>query len=175
MNKKYLIAIVLPTPVINEVEEIKNQLFKLYNLKGALRSPAHITLHRPFEWKETNELKLIESLKTFTFKNIFTINLKNYNFFEPRVIFINVEKNETLVDLHKHLKLFAQNQLKLLNEINDLRGFKPHVTIAFRDLKKPLFYKLQNEFESKKYSNSFNYLGFSLLKFDKKWEVLHNF
>ena len=175
VNKKYFIAIVLPPPVIDEVEELKNELFTNYNLKGGLGSPAHITLHRPFEWKEINELKLIETLKIFSFKNTFAIHLKNYNFFEPRVMYIDVEKNESLTELQTQLKLFAQQKLKLLNEVNDLRGFKPHVTIAFRDLKKPLFYELQTQFKNKEYSNSFNYGGFSLLKFDKKWEVIHNF
>jgi 2'-5' RNA ligase len=175
VNKKYFIAIVLPSPLLNEVEAIKYQFYSEYNLKGALRSPAHITLHRPFEWKEVKEHELIKSLKNFSFQKPFSINLKNYNFFEPRVIYIDVSKNEDLFELHKQLKIFAQKELKLFNEVNDARGFKPHITIAFRDLKKPLFYALKTEFETKEFSNSFNYNGISLLKFEKKWEVIHDF
>ena len=169
VNKKYFIAIIIPSPIFDEIEAIKHQLFKGFGLKGALRSPAHITLHRPFEWKEEKEEKLIEDLKKFSYKKSFCIALKNYNFFEPRVIYVDVLKNETLVELHKHLKLFAQKELNLLNEANDLRGFAPHITIALRDLKKTLFYELKKQFEGKEYFGSFNYNGFSLLKFEKKW------
>ncbi len=172
LNKKYFIAIILPQPILNEVEAIKNDLFTRYNLRGALLSPGHITLHRPFVWKEEKEALLIETLKTFAFKPQFSIALKNYNFFEPRVIYIDVVKNEILNELYQKLKIFSQNKLKLLNEINDLRGFYPHVTIAFRDLKKPLFYELQTQFITKSFINSFNCKGFSILKFEKKWEEL---
>jgi len=172
MIKKYFIAIVLPTAILNEVEEIKNKLYRDYNLKGALRSPAHITLHRPFEWKEEKESILTETLQKFVFKPEFTIELKNYNFFEPRVIFIDVLKSEILQDLHKQLTLFAKKELKLVNEANDLRGFYPHITVAFRDLKRPLFYELKHQFGALKFDSFFNYNGFSILKFNKKWEEL---
>lgn len=172
LYKKYFIAIILPQPILSEIEAIKTNLFTNYNLKGALLSPAHITLHRPFVWKEEKETLLLETLKTFAFKPQFSIALKNYNFFEPRVVYIDVVQNEILNDLQLQFKIFAQNKLKLLNEVNDLRGFYPHVTIAFRDLKKPLFYELQNQFKTKEYSNAFNYKGFSILKFEKRWEEL---
>lgn len=175
MNKKYFIAIVLPEPILSDIESIKTELYHIHNLRGALRSPAHITLHRPFEWKEKNEEALIRKLSEFKFEKQFLILLKKYGFFEPRVVFINVLNVERLIELHTELKHFCQKNLKLLNEVNDLRGFHPHVTIAFRDLKKLLFYELKKELENKDYANSFNYKGFSLLKFEKKWEVIHNF
>lgn len=175
MNKKYFLAIVIPPPVLEEIELTKLQLFNQHKIKGALRSPAHITLHRPFEWKEKNEEILINHLSDFKFEKQFIIQLKNYSFFEPRVVFIDVPNNQSLTELHVELKHFCQKKLKLLNEVNDLRGFHPHITVAFRDLKKPTFYTLKKEFENKEYSNSFNYSGFSLLKFEKTWEVIHNF
>ncbi|MDX2173099.1 MAG: RNA 2',3'-cyclic phosphodiesterase [Bacteroidota bacterium] len=175
MNKKYFIAIIPPSPIINEIEDMKKKIVLLHNTKGALRSPAHITLHRPFEWKEKNEEILINQLSQFKSEKPFLIPLKNFGFFEPRVVFINVPNSKGLTELYTELKHFCQKKLKLLNEVNDLRGFHPHITIAFRDLKKPLFYELKKEFESKEYNNSFNYSGFSLLKFEKTWEVMHNF
>lgn len=170
--KKYFIAIVLPEPLLTDVESIKQSLFQEHKLKGALRSPAHITLHRPFEWKEEKEGLLIATLKSFKFDKTFNINLRNFYFFEPRVIYVDVLQNVVLQELHQQFKKFAQKELKLLNEVNDLRGFHPHVTIAFRDLKKPKFYELQKEFERKTFEANFNYKGFSLLKLEKKWEVV---
>lgn len=171
--KKYFIAIVLPPPVFEEAEKIKHELYTKHHLKGALRSPAHITLHRPFEWKEEKEKLLLETLNTFKFyqKNI-AIELTNFAFFEPRVIYIDVLPNTILVDLHKALKTFAKTKLGLLNEVNDLRGFHPHVTVAFRDLKKRTFYELKEEFAQKQFRASFNCNQISVLKLSTKWEVL---
>lgn len=173
MYKKYFIAIVLPPPVFEEAEKIKHELYLIHHLKGALRSPAHITLHRPFEWKEEKENLLLETLNTFKFddKNI-SIELTNFAFFEPRVIYIDVLPNETLYGLQIALKTFAKTKLGLLNEVNDMRGFHPHVTIAFRDLKKRMFYELKEEFAQKQFSASFICNQISVLKLSNKWEVL---
>jgi 2'-5' RNA ligase len=170
--KKYFIAIVIPPPLFGEIENIKEDLFRRYGLKGALRSPAHITLHRPFEWKEEKEGELIARLREFRFNASFQVSLHDFAFFEPRVIYVDVKQNGHLFELHDRLKRFAANKLGLLNELNDLRGFHPHVTVAFRDLKKPRFYELKPEFEKKQLQGSFEYKGFSLLKLEKKWEEL---
>jgi 2'-5' RNA ligase len=174
-SKKYFIAIVLPPPVLQVAEAIKLELFEKYGLKAALRSPAHITLHRPFEWKENKEEKLIATLQEFSLPKSFEICLRNFSFFEPRVLFMDVVKNETLDGLHDRLKRFAQRELQLFNEVEDLRGFHPHVTLAFRDLKKPLFYRVQDEFRDKNLEACFNCGKISLLKLGEKWEILHDF
>ena len=160
----------MPEPIQSEIEAFKTKLFAEFNLKGALRSPAHITLHRPFEWKEEKEEILIKTLKNFDFKNEFLIELKNFSCFTPRVIYVDVVKNEFLFELHKKLKYYAQENFKLYNEVGDMRGFHPHVTIAFRDLKKNKFDEVWNTFKEKLFKADFAYAGFSLLKLEAKWE-----
>lgn len=170
--KKYFIAIVIPEPFLSQIEGIKNDLHEIHGLRGALRSPAHITLHRPFEWKEEKEPELIQKISSFRFPVSFPLELKDFAFFEPRVIFVNVVKNDALYQLHDALTAFAKKELRLFNESDDLRGFHPHVTVAFRDLKKPKFYELKSAFESKSFAGTFNYSGFSILKLEKKWEEI---
>lgn len=170
--KKYFLAIVIPSPLFDKAEGVKQQLFTEHNLKGALRSPAHITLHRPFEWKEEKENELIEKLVAFKFDKTFEIMLNNFSFFEPRVIYVDVVANEALNALHDALKKYAKKELKLFNEFDDLRGFHPHITVASRDLKKAKFYELQPEFRNKELKGAFNYNGFSLLKLEKKWDII---
>lgn len=172
---KYFIAIVLPEPVQGIIEGVKQDLFKHHNLKGALRSPAHITLHRPFELKEEKENLLIDKLNQFRFGTGFDIGLRNFGFFEPRVIYADVLSNTELKLLHEQLVRFAKKELLLFNEADDLRGFHPHVTVAFRDLKKPLFYELRKRFLNEKLEENFQCKNFSLLKLKAKWEVLHKF
>jgi len=175
LNNKYFIAILLPEPILGQVESYKQELLKQFNLRGALRSPAHITLHRPFEWKQEKENVLIETLQKFSFNFKFEIELHNFNCFAPRVIYVDVLKNEKLEELHTNLKYFAQNNLNLLNEVEDMRGFHPHVTIAFRDLRKNKFEKVWTQFKEKKYEAKFEFTGFSLLKLNSKWEEINFF
>ncbi len=174
-TKKYFIAIILPPPYFEQVEEIKQELLTRFGLKGALRSPSHLTLHRPFEWEEKKEEQLIERLQRFQQSSPFELNFADFGFFEPRVIYAALQAQPRLFDLHHALTQFAKRELRLFNEAEDLRGFHPHVTIAFRDLKKPLFYSLREEFEGRKLSGCFEYSGFSLLKLEKTWQVLRDF
>jgi 2'-5' RNA ligase len=174
-TKKYFIAIVIPEPLYSEIESIKQELFQQHGLKGALRSPCHITLHRPFEWKEEREEELISKISDFRFDTSFTIKLNDFAFFEPRVIFVDVVKTEELSELHTLLKNHCKKNLHLFNEVDDMRGFHPHITVAFRDLKKPVFYQLKEKFEKRTISGEFEFTGFSLLKLEKRWEELQTF
>ena len=173
--RKYFIAIVIPSPFLEKIETVKDELFREHHLKGALRSPAHITLHRPFEWKEEKETQLIDALKSFIHTSSFEIKMEGFECFEPRVIYVNVLQNDTLDLLQRKLTALAKRQLQLFNQAEDERGFHPHVTVAFRDLKKPKFYELWPEFKTKEFTGAFEYKGFSLLRLEKKWEEIYFF
>src|ERR1700744_3366722 len=101
--QKYFIAIVIPEPLQSEIMSLKSFVKETFNSKGALRSPAHITLHMPFEWKEEKEDILISTLHEFSFKEQVKITLQNFSCFEPRVIFIDVIKNDALTQLQNKL------------------------------------------------------------------------
>lgn len=165
----------MPEPIQSEIEALKQELFEQFGLKGALRSPSHITLHRPFEWKEEKESVLIDTLQKFETGPAFKLELKNFNCFSPRVIYVDVLKNEFLVELHKRLKYYAQENLKLLNEVEDMRGFHPHATIAFRDLRKNKFEEVWMRFKERTYQANFEVNGFSLLRLESKWEEIYFF
>ena len=172
---KYFLAIVLPEPAQAAFESIKQSLYQQYGLKGALRSPAHITLHMPFEWPEHKLDKLIAAFEAFEHPQPFEIEISDFGFFEPRVVFGNVILTENLEKLQKNVVFIAKTKCGLLNEAENRRGFHPHVTVAFRDLKKPLFYTLKKEFESKQLAFQFQYTGFSLMKLEDKWVEFRKF
>jgi 2'-5' RNA ligase len=168
---KYFIAIIIPEPFFSEIEEMKAELFGTEGLKGALRSPAHITLHRPFEWREEKEVLLINGLRKFRFERQVEIALHGFDFFAPRVLFVSVEKNETLDELHQELKMFCARTLNLFNERDDMRAFHPHVTIASRDLRRK-FEQLRVRFAKMKYEAKFKAEKIALLKLREKWQVI---
>lgn len=176
MLQKYFIAIVPPEPVLQNITDIKKSIYNNYGTKGALRSPAHITLHMPFSWDEEKEEKLISVLQTLHQPSSFSIQLNGFSCFEPRVLFINVEDNQSLQALQTKLVQLCKQKLQLFNQADDLRGFHPHVTVAFRDLKKPVFYKLWEEYQQKPFKTMFQCSSFCLMKqVEDKWEVYKTF
>lgn len=176
MLQKYFISIVPSEPLLSEIKDIKQSIFDKYQSKGALRSPAHITLHMPFSFEESKEDKLIYCLKEFQYNTTFPIFLNNYDCFEPRVVFINIEEQLELFNLQKQLVNHVKRHLNLFNQSDDMRGFHPHITIAFRDLKKPIFYKAWEEYKTKSFSGNFICNSISLLKHQKdEWVVLKEF
>ena len=138
----YFIALVPDEPLQAQLMEWKEWVYKETGSKGALRSPAHITLHMPFKWKQKKEVLLLSSLEVLA-KNSsgFEVSLKNFNCFEPRVVYIDVEKSAELTNIKNEVLSLSRKTLKL-DIPKDLRGFNPHITIGFRDLKKPDFYKV---------------------------------
>lgn len=174
----YFIAIIPPEPVYSKALQLKHYFKEYYNSRAALNSPPHITLHMPFKWKENKEEVLIESLERFVApRKSFEVKLKNFSGFEPRVIFIDVDKNEILDSLQKQLKRFCKMKLNLFNADYKELAFHPHVTLAFRDLKKPEFYMAWEEFKEKKFEATFQVNTVTLLKHDgevwKEFKTYH--
>lgn len=176
MLQKYFIAIVPPEPVLSSIQEVKQRIFDEYGTKGALRSPGHITLHMPFSWEEEKEEKLIAELSAFKYHHSFNIQLKGYDCFEPRVVFINVLENAPLATLQQSLVKHVKQKLQLFNQSDDRRGFHPHVTVAFRDLKKPVFYKLWERYQNESFEAEFESSSLCLLKHNnQRWDVYREF
>jgi len=169
----YFIAIIPPEPIYEEVLALKHHFKNKYNSKAALNSPPHITLHMPFKWKESKEAALIAGLEEFSAsKASFAIRLNNFSTFEPRVIFIDVIKDENLESLQKQLKRFCKVEFNLFNADYKEFAHHPHLTLAFRDLKKPAFYKAWEEFNEKKFEAKFGVSSIAVLKHDgKEWKV----
>lgn len=175
MKEKYFIAIILPQLYLDQIEKIKFNLFEKFGLKGALRSPPHITLHRPFEWKVDKEIELFKAVETFEKPKDFTIEVNGINSFETRVIYADVKQTTVLSNYQKELVWHLQKQLKITNEQHNGYGFKPHVTLAFRDLKKNKFNEVLEEVHKNKMNFSFVFNEVSVLKLvGNKWEELKN-
>jgi 2'-5' RNA ligase len=173
----YFLAIIPPSPQYEEALGFKNYFKENYQSKASLNSPPHITLHMPFQWKQEKEEELLQTFEEFRPSvKPFSLKLSGFGSFPPRVIFIDVEKNEELSRLHKELHQHCKKELNVFNANYKDKGFLPHLTLAFRDLKKPLYTKAWEEFEKKEYSNQFSVDKFVLLKHNGKvWEVYKEF
>ena len=105
-----------------------------------------------------------------------TIRLNNFSSFPPRVIFINVILNQELENLQKNLKRFCKRVLNLFNADYKELPFHPHLTVAFRDLKKSNYFLAWGEYENKTFQGEFVADKIALLKHNGRiWQVHREF
>jgi 2'-5' RNA ligase len=170
--QKYFLALVPEGNLQEKATSLKEMLKEQFNIKYALKSPAHITLKMPFSYNEAKEEYLIERLKEF---------LKDYQplemtvggvrTFGDRVVYLNVDANEDLYQLQINLKNFSKRELNLNDELSD-RNFHPHMTVAFKDLKKNHLPNIIKALESQPIMEKFVSKQLFLLKrVERRWII----
>jgi len=176
-ERLYFIAL-LPSKTIRQAAHRYKELFaEQYQSKAALKSPPHVTLHMPFKWKEDKEEKLCEVLGTFAkSKPQIDLYFEGFAAFPPKTIYIQVNTNKELDTLQAELHLTAKRSLNLFNANYRDRPFRPHLTVAFRDLKKEQFEHAWPIFENKAFSQGCTVKEMTLLKHNgQHWEVFQEF
>jgi 2'-5' RNA ligase len=172
MEHLYFIAILPDNIIRDEVMEFKFVARDRFNSSKALNSPPHITIVPPFKCSYKEQKEILKSLKQIlkSTKKIY-ITLNGFNRFDKRVIYIDVEKNKNLYDLKNKVMVSI---VKIVPQIaNDLERFKPHMTIAFRDLKKEVFPDAWNYFSKIDYYRIFKADNLTLLRHDgTKWQIV---
>jgi 2'-5' RNA ligase len=172
--QRYFLAIIPPQPVYNEAQVLKEYFRDNFNSKASLNSPPHITLHMPFRWKEKKEAILIEKLNEFSAKQSpFLLSLDRFGSFAPRVIYLNVQANHQLLTFQKELEKFCKTSFQLFNANRLDQPFRPHLTLAFRDLKKEFFDQAWNRIRHQDFKHDWLVDSFCLLKSDGR--VWHTF
>lgn len=167
----YFIAVVPPENIASEITKIKEDFAKNYRSKQALKSPPHITLHMPFWWKNEREQELLNFVQTFSSgKESFDLILKNFNHFDKRVIFVDVENNFYLIKLYNDLTSAIKKSLGITNQAYKDRAFNPHMTVAFKDLRPGEFNNAWPNYAEKKLQYEFRVDHTVLLKHNgQRW------
>ena len=172
----YFIAIVTPNDINLQVKEWKLYMQQRFQCKVALKSPAHITLIPPFTMSQTSQSDMEELLLSFAAQQqSFSIYLKNFAAFKPRVIYVDVLPGEPLNELRTALEttLLQNNRFPIKKEE---RSFHPHVTIANRDLHKDDFPLAWQHFQQITYEASFTADAIALLRHNGQvWEIAGSF
>ncbi len=172
--KRYFIAIIPPEPLFSRVEDLKKEMMEKYHTRAALRSPAHITLHMPFLWSETKEKRLMNILVQTTKYQPFPIQINGFGAFPPRTLYVRPEENPSLNQFYTLITRQTREKLNLFHAEHK-NGFHPHMTIAFRDLKKPEFFLAWEELKNKAFEGTFHAEGFWLLKHTGKFWVAYQY
>ncbi len=170
----YFVALVPAPPLYDELMAIKEDFRQRYHSKAALRSPPHITLYMPFKWRPDREVQLRVALdRTAGLHKPFLVQLTGFGAFPPRVIYVQVAENPALSTLQAAVVRTARLQWKLSQPVA-ARPFVPHLTVAFRDLRKAAFQRAWEEYRHKPFEAAFAVEDVCLLRHDgKRWQVVH--
>lgn len=162
--QKYFLAILPEGKIQEKATDLKLEIRDKFNVKYALKSPAHVTLKMPFLYNEAKEeelmVKIGEFLKSYT---TFGIRITGVRTFGNRVIFWDVKGDSLLYALQSDLKVFCKRELKLVDELAD-RNYTPHMTIAFKDLKPAKFDSILELTKQKAISERYTVVHLCVLK-----------
>jgi len=175
----YFVAIVLPEELSKKVISIQTEIAACFESQKSLRVVPHITLKAPFTLSASMHSEVVKWFDNLLINiNYFSVDLWDFGSFpNPKspVIYIKLMGNAVLLKLQQDIiqqfyKVFSGTASG--TEIN----FKPHVTVAYRDLKPEIFLRAWQEFKDRKFSESFVANSFELLQHDgKKWNVIKTF
>ena len=172
----FFIALLPPAKIRLEVTHFKEIARDRFQSKKAFNAPPHITLIPPFKFSQEDVGRLKSILSAFAEKrNAFLQKLKNFDAFPPRVIYVDVVMNEELKNLQADLEIHLSKSLGLIYD-RPKRPYRPHMTIAFKDLKKYVFPAAWKHFSNLEYDRIFEIKSISLLKHENgKWREYCDF
>jgi 2'-5' RNA ligase len=171
---RYFLAIVPPESIVARARQLQLELAERFESKASLRSPPHVTLHMPFLWKLKREEELCAGLERHcAMTPSFQVSLDGVGAFPPRVIFINVEATGDLVACQRSLARFCRVTFDIHNSDYGDKPYHPHLTLAFRDLRKAIFPMAWESFHLREFKETFKASHIALLRHTgTEWAIL---
>lgn len=172
----YFIAIIPFKELRNKVTELKRDIATRFYSMKALKVMPHITLKAPFKLPMVAHDTL---LKWFDGVQVprqpFTVSLYGFGAFKnvkKPVIFVNPVANIPLMLLQREIvNSFKGIAPALIQQVD--RRFKPHMTIAYRDLTLANFEKAWGEYSHKAFEEQFEINAVHLLQHNgHQWNVI---
>jgi 2'-5' RNA ligase len=175
-ERLYMVALMPPPKLTEQIEAIRKGFAEAYHCKAALKPPVHITLYPPYKESETHEDELKAVLARWcSHQRNFDVHLSGFNAFRQNgVIFIDVKENLHLKELHKG---FTAQMTKLLQpDIKSRQSYHPHITIGYRDIPPALFSEAVKDYVPQKFEASFAIDAVYFWRHNgKHWETIHTF
>lgn len=170
-KEQYFIGILFPQLLSDKVQAIKENFSLQYGPAHALKTIPHITLIPPFYTYPDIAKEIIKEITPLAQKQEpFTIKLKDFGYFKNKknvVLYINVGTNGILQIFQHNLIMFLNQKFPSLKIRND-HPFRPHLTIAHRDLSRKTFTNAWPEYQHKKFEEKCVVNHFSLLHHNGK-------
>lgn len=169
------IGILLDKQSFNFVRTIEMELMNYLSITDGLIQVPHITIKSPFKIS-IDILSSINSYIETLAQNIkqFTIGVNGFDYFEPKVAFVNVDQNDDLFSLHT----------QVLKDLSEKYGIPPsefegsnvrfHSTVALNIGNKEKFEKVKQYLEARDFPNCFTAISLGVFLMHKdQWIVIH--
>ena len=168
----FFLALLPPQDLQASITAIKQDLADRFHCRHALKSPPHITLFPPFKWHQS-EVDRLNCLGEFAQRRgAIPITLSGFGAFPPRVIFVQPLKSPQLLAIYQDLQTFLKDRLDLMDPMARKRAFRPHITLANRDLARTHFRAAWSELEGRSLQAEFVATHLTLLQHNgRQWEI----
>lgn len=178
MTGLYLIAILPPEDLSRQINETRLQCAEKFGVQKALKPPVHITLYRPFRIEDAFESRMISLLQSSVSGfQPFRQDIENFEAFDTHAVVIRALKNPEIMKLQRAVaSVFRKNEIDKQAPGSKNLPFRPHLTIAYRDIQPEVFPLIWDEYKDSRFKRTFTVDHFSLLKHDgKKWNRINDF
>lgn len=179
MDNLYFLAIIPDEELCERVVATQQYIAAKYHSRTSLKVVPHITLKAPFKTPEFLHADVLHWFKNLRLEETdFLLAIENFGAFaNPRhpVIYLAPVSNHSLSKIQRELIGQFALHFPLMPLQNTDIIFKPHMTVAYRDLAPAIFPDAWEEFSVKQFSASVKVDKISLLQHDgKKWNVIAN-
>ncbi len=175
----YFIAVIPPQDICDEITRFKEDFKSRFKSKAALRVVPHITLKAPFKVPAVYHEQIIKWFKQLPVTILsFQQDLDGFDVFDNKrspVVYIKPVLNNPLLSLQQ--KIIENFRRVFAGEIMRTElDFKPHMTVAYRDLQPHLFIEAWKEYKEKEYTAAFEVDDFHLLQHDgRMWNTISTY
>lgn len=176
----YFIAIMLPEEVSRRIVEVQIEFSERFESRRSLRILPHITLKAPFRLPPFRQSDLLAWFSDIVIDSpSFQVEIDDFDAFENSghpVVFIKPTPNDILSNLqsvliHQFYRAFDDVAPNMTDSV-----FKPHITVAYRDLQPEMFEKAWLEFRDREFTGTFVVSSFQLLKHNgKSWTIIRQY
>lgn len=175
----YFIAILPDNKTCKEIEVFKSDFANNFESRKATSVVTHITLKTPFKMSSSDHDDLVNWFGNLHIESgAFQIELKNFDAFHNKhspVIYVKPIMNLSLYTLQKELIRSFRVRYPKIKALDLGLKFKPHITVAYRDLSPAKFKEAWIMYQTKKYSAVFDVDCFHLLQHDgTRWNVIQS-
>lgn len=176
----YFIAIIPTKEICEEIIGLQLDFAHHFDSNAALKVIPHITLKAPFKLAASRHSGLKQWFqKLFINSGPFKVELKDFDIFRNKnkpVIFVNPVVNVPLYALQKEIIRSFRISYPELKIMNLELKFRPHITVAYKDLRPDKFFEAWNIYKTKVFSAVLDVNSFHLLQHDgKMWNVIETY
>ena len=176
MSGIYLLAIIPPHELSREIHQIRLFCSEKFGVLKALKPPVHISMYRPFRLEEEFEDNFILMIQSaIAEQEVFEQEIENFEAFNTHAIVLRALLNPGILKLYSIISTIMKEK-GIDKHPTDIFPFRPHLTIAYRDIKPEIFPLMWEDYKDRKYIAGFKADHLSLLKHDgNQWLVIKNY